>query len=96
MHIDHWVKFLVHGVELAGVDNAAIRVTHLLMVGPALAPEPDPVPVPRWAVVPDDSDDLEFLRADVGTQPQEALKCASQCKTAQVPLQEDCAWWRDL
>lgn len=74
MHIDHWVKFLVHGVELAGVDNAAIRVTHLLMVGPALAPEPDPVPVLRGAVVPDlDSDDLEFLRADVGTQTQEAL-----------------------
>ena len=74
MHIDRWVKFLVHGVELAGVDNAAIRVTHLLMVGPAHAPEPDPVPVPRGAVVPDlDSDDLEFLRADVGTQTQEAL-----------------------
>lgn len=71
MHIDHWVKFLVHGVELAGVDNAAIRVTHLLMVGPALAPEPDPVPVLRGAVVPDLDD--PWLVADVGTQTQEAL-----------------------
>ena len=34
--MDRWVKYLLRGVELEGVDEAAIRVTHLVVRSPTV------------------------------------------------------------
>ena len=34
--MDRWVKYLLRGVQLEGVDEAAIRVTHLVLRSPTL------------------------------------------------------------
>ena len=34
--MDRWVKYLLRGVQLEGVDEAAIRVMHLVLRAPTV------------------------------------------------------------